>query len=97
MEAFQFGDTVCATLKKRNHPGEASVRKDRRKASYRTERDFLEGPHDEAEIPRKALIQGKNLVFSEDTCLEKETVRLKVTPRKVGVGLKRRLRLNKRL
>ena len=35
------------------------------------------------------------MVFSEDTCLEKERVRLKVTPRKVGVGLKWRRELNK--
>ena len=38
----------------------------------------------------KALRCGKNLAFSEDTCLENERVRSKVTPRKVGVGLKRR-------
>ena len=37
-----------------------------------------------------ALRHGENLAFSKDTCLEKERVRLKVTPRKVGVGLKRR-------
>ena len=48
------------------------------------------GPHDEAEIQRKALKHGKNLAFSKDTCLEKKRVRLKVTPRKVRVGLKRR-------
>ena len=66
------------------------VRRDRRKALYRTERDSLEGPHEEAEIPREALRRGKNLAFSEDTCLEKERVRSKMTPRKVGVGLKRR-------
>ena len=41
-------------------------------------------------MQRKALRRGKNLAFSEDTCLEKERVRSKVTPRKVGVGLKRR-------
>ena len=45
---------------------------------------------------RKALRREKNFAFSEDTCLEKERVRLKVTPRKVGVGLKRRRKLNKR-
>ena len=44
----------------------------------------------EAEIQRKALRREKNLAFSEDTCLEKERVRSKVTPRKVGVELKRR-------
>ena len=47
-------------------------------------------PHEEAEKQRKALRRGKNLAFSEDTCLEKERVRSKVTPRKVEVGLKRR-------
>ena len=73
-----------------NHPGEAQVRRDRRKDLYRRERDSLEGPHEEAEIQRKALIRGKNLAFSEDTCLEKERMRSKVSPRKVGVGLKRR-------
>ena len=64
------------------------MRRDRRKDLYRTERDSLEGPHEEAEIQRKALRCGKNLAFSEDTCLEKERVWSKVTPRKVGVGLK---------
>ena len=54
------------------------------------------GPHEEAEIQRKALRCGKNLAFSEDTCLEKERVRSKVTPRKVGVGLKRRRGPSKR-
>ena len=38
----------------------------------------------------------KNLAFSEDTCLEKERVQSKVTPRKVGVGLKQRRELNRR-
>ena len=38
---------------------------------------------------RNACIR-KSLAFSEDTCLEKERVWSKVTPRKVGVGLKRR-------
>ena len=44
---------------------------------------------------RKALKPGKNLAFNEDTCLEKERVRSKVTPRKVRVGLKRKQELNK--
>ena len=66
------------------------MRRDRRKDLYRSERNSLEGPHDEEEIQRKALRRGKNLAFSEDTCLKKERVRSKVTPRKVGVGLKRR-------
>ena len=66
------------------------MRRDQRKDLYRTERDSLEGPHEEAEIQCKALRRGKNLAFSQDTCLAKERVRSKVTPRKVGVGLKRR-------
>ena len=53
-------------------------------------------PHEEAEIQRKAIRRGKNLAFNKDTCLEKERVRLKVTPRKVGVGLKRRREPSKR-
>ena len=61
-----------------------------RKDLYRTERDSLEGPHEETEIQRKALRRGKNLAFSEDTCLETERVQSKMTPKKVGVGLKRR-------
>ena len=43
--------------------------------------------HEEAEIQRKILRHGKNLAFSEDTCLEKERVQSKVTLRKVGAGL----------
>ena len=68
------------------------MRRGGRKALYRRERDSLEGLHEEAEIPR-----GKNLAFSEDTCLQKKRVRSKLTPRKVGVGLKRRLELSKRM
>ena len=44
-----------------------------------------------------ALRRGKNLAFSEDTCLEKERVRSKVTPRKGGVGLKRRRESSRRM
>ena len=47
-------------------------------------------------IKRKTLRCGKNLAFSEDTCLEKERVLSNVTPRKVGVGLKRRREPSKR-
>ena len=72
------------------------MRRDRRKDLYRIERDSLEGPHEEAEIQRKALRRGKNLAFSKDTCLEKERARSKVTPRKVGVGLKQRREPSKR-
>ena len=59
------------------------MRRGRRKTLYRRERDSLEKPHEEAEIQRKALRRGKNLAFSEDTCLEKERVRSKVTPKKL--------------
>ena len=59
------------------------MRRDQKKALYRTERDFLKGLHEEAEIQRKALRQGKKLAFSEDTCLEKERVRSKVTQEKL--------------
>ena len=58
--------------------------------------DSLKGPQEEAEIQRKTLRQGKNLAFSEDTCLEKEEVRSKATPRKVEMRLKRRRELNKK-
>ena len=66
------------------------MRRGQRKDLYRRERDSLEGPREEAEIQRKALRHGKNLAFSKDTCFEKESVRSKVTSRKVGVGLKRK-------
>ena len=72
------------------------MRRGRRKALYRRERDSSEGPHEKAEIQRKALRRGKNVAFSEDTCLEIERVQLKETPRKVGVGLKLRRELNKK-
>ena len=72
------------------------MRTGQRKALYRRERDSLEGPHENTEIQRKALRREKNLAFSEDTCLEKERVWSKVTPRKVGVGLKRRQELSGR-
>ena len=66
---------ILVTLRKGNRPGEAYVRRGRRKALYRRKRDSLEGSHEEAEVQRKALRRGKNLAFSEDTCLEKERVR----------------------
>ena len=50
----------------------------------------------EAEIQRGALGRKKNLAFSEDTCLEKERVWSKITPKKVSVGLKWRLEPSKR-
>ena len=72
------------------------MRRGRRKALYRRERESLEGPQEEPEIQRKALRCWKNFVFSEDTCLEKERVRSKMTSRKVGVRLKRRREPSKR-
>ena len=71
---------ILVTLKKGNLSGEAQMRRGQKKL-YTKERDSLEGPHEEAEIQRKALRRGKNLAFSEDTCLEKERVQSKVTPR----------------
>ena len=50
----------------------------------------------EARIQCKALRRGKNLAFSEDTCLEKERVQSKVTLRKIGVELKREVGENTR-
>ena len=75
---------ILMTLRKGNHLGEA--KRSQRKALYRRKRNSLEGLHEKAEIQRKALRRRKNLAFSEDTCLENERVRSKVTPRKVGVG-----------
>ena len=62
-----------------------------KKNLYTEEREIpWRGPHEEAEIQRKVLRRGKNLAFSENTCIDKERVRSKVIPRKVGVELKRR-------
>ena len=66
------------------------MRRSRRKSLYRRERDSFEGPFEEAEMQHKVLRRGKRLALSEDTCLKKEKELLKVTPRIVGVGLKRR-------
>ena len=63
------------------------MRRDRRRDLYRRERDSLEGPHDEAEIQRKALKHGKNLVFSEDTCLEKGKSAVEGDPKKCWSGI----------
>ena len=72
------------------------MRRGQRKDLYRRERESLDGPHEEPEIQRKTLRRWKNLAFSKDTCKEKERVWSKVTPRKVGVGLKRRRKPSKR-
>ena len=86
----RFNLVRLVALRNGNHPGEAYVRRGRRKDLYRRERDSLEGSHEEVEIQCKALRCGKNLDVIKNTCLEKERVPSKVTPRKVGVGLKRR-------
>ena len=60
------------------------------------EENFLEKSHGEAEIHCKTLRRGKNLASIEETCLEKEKMRSRVTPRTVGVGMKSKGKLNKR-
>ena len=50
------------------------MKRGRKKALYRTERDPLEGPQEEAEIQRKALRRGKNLAFSEETLRKGKSV-----------------------
>ena len=87
---------ILITLRKGNHPGEAYVKKGRRKTLHSRERDSLEEPHRGAEIQRKTLRHGKNLAFNDEACLENERVRSKMTPKKVEVGLKRRFELSKR-
>ena len=92
----RFNLVKLVALSKGSHPSEANVRKGRREDFYRTERDSFEGLHEEAEIQRTALRRGKNLAFSQDTCLEKERVQSRVTPRKVEAGLKRRRESSRR-
>ena len=58
------------------------MRRSRRKALYRKERDSLEGHHEQAEIQRKASRRGKNLAFSEDACLEKGNSAVEGDPKK---------------
>ena len=72
------------------------MKRGRRKASHRKERDSLEELYVEAELLRNSLRQEKNLAFSKNTRLEKERVQSKVTPKKVGVGLKRSGELSKK-
>ena len=56
-------------LRKGNHPGEAYVRRGRRKDLCRTERDSLEGPHEEAKIQRNGL-QRRYMLRKEKTAVE---------------------------
>ena len=69
------------------------MRRDQRKDLYRTERDSLKEPHEEAEIQRKALRCGKNLAFSKDTCLGKSTV--KGDPKKSWSWIETEMRADK--
>ena len=73
------------------------MRNGRKKNLYRREKDFLERPNEEVDIQRKALRQGKNLVLGEDARVKQEEIRSKITPRKAGVGLKRRPRTYERI
>ena len=82
---------ILVALRKGNHPGEAYVRRGRRKALYRRERDSLEGPHENAEIQRKALRRGKNLAFSEDTCLENKKSAVEGDPKKSWSGIETKM------
>ena len=50
-------------------------------------RDSLEGSHVEAVIQHNALRLGKNLAFSEDTCLEKERVQFEGDPKQSWSGI----------
>ena len=59
------------------------MRSSRRKLLNGRERDSLEGTQEETKILRKALIRRKSLAFSEDTYLEKESERSKVTKTKL--------------
>ena len=82
-------------LRKANHPGEAQVIKGQKKILQKR-KGLFRGPHEEAEIQHEPLRQGKNLAFSKDTHLEKKRVQLKVTARKIEVGLKQKKKLNER-
>ena len=74
-------------LKEGEHPGDAYVRRGRSKASYKRERDSLKAPHKEAAMQRKALRRGKNLAFSEDTCLETGKSAVEGDPEKSWSGI----------
>ena len=60
------------------------MRRGRRKGLYRREREWS---YEEAEVQRKALRPGKNLAFSEDTCLEKEKSAVEGDPKKGWSGI----------
>ena len=87
---------MLVTLRKGNHPGEASVRRGRRKALYRRESNSLKGPHEEAEIQRQALRRRKNLAFSEDTSLGIGKSAVKGDPKKSRSGIETEAELNRK-
>ena len=87
MKALQFGNLGNA---------KKSICEKGPKKRFIQKREGLLREAYEEKIQHKALRRGKNLAFSEDTCLEKKRMRPKVTPRKVGVGLKRRRELGKK-
>ena len=74
-------------LKKETICCEAQVRRSRRKDLYRTERDSLEGPHDEAEIQRKALRSGKKLGLQRRYMLKKGKSAVEGDPKKSWSGI----------
>ena len=63
------------------------VRRDRRKALYRRVRDSLEGPHEEAEIQRKALRHGEKLGLQRRYKLRKGKSAVEDDPKKSWSGI----------
>ena len=58
------------------------MRSDQRKDLYRRERDSLDGPHEEAEIQRKALRRGKKLGLQRRYMLRKGKSAVEGDPKK---------------
>ena len=70
---------LVALRKGNHHPGEALVRRGRRKYLYRTERDSLEeAPRGSRDIAYGLETWEKLPAFSEDTCLEKPSAKIHV-------------------
>ena len=63
------------------------MRRDQRKALYRRKRDSLEGPHEEAEIQRRALRRGDNLAFSLIYMFRKGKSAVEGDPKKSWSGI----------
>ena len=77
-----------ASVKQRKHYARSFFAKRKRNRAVSPEHQIMRGERVKVsesctEVQRKALRRGKNLVFSEETCLEKERVRSKVTPNKL--------------